>query len=81
MNAQTERLTFEEAMKELEFVVGRLEKGELPLDESLAAFQRGVALARTSGQLLDEAERKVELLTVDESGRPVLRPFDEGAGA
>ena len=76
MNAQTERLTFEEAMKELESVVGRLEKGDLPLDESLAAFQRGVALARACGQLLDEAERKVELLTADGDGRPTLRPFE-----
>jgi len=79
MNAQTERLTFEEAMKELESIVARLEKGDLPLDESLTAFQRGVELAGLCDRLLDEAERKVELLTADGDGRPTLRPFEAGA--
>lgn len=67
---------FEDAMKELESIVGRLEKGDLPLDESLAAFQRGVELARLCGRQLDEAERRVEMLTTDEAGRPALRPLD-----
>lgn len=67
---------FEDGMKELEAIVCRLEKGDLPLDESLAAFQRGVELARLCGRQLDEAERKIELLTTDEHGRPTLRPLD-----
>jgi exodeoxyribonuclease VII small subunit len=67
---------FEDAMKELEAIVSRLEKDDPPLDDSLAAFQRGVELARLCGQQLDEAERRVELLTVDEAGRPSLRPLE-----
>ncbi|HET7377780.1 MAG TPA: exodeoxyribonuclease VII small subunit [Anaerolineae bacterium] len=55
-----EGLTFEEAFKELEESVVKLESGELPLEESLALYERGQALAVYCGKLLDEAELKIE---------------------
>lgn len=72
---------FEDAMKELESIVSRLEKGDLPLDDSLAAFQRGVELARACGQRLEEAEQKIALLATDKDGRVTLRPFEDSVPA
>jgi exodeoxyribonuclease VII small subunit len=53
---------FEQALAELEAVVERLEHGELPLDEALRQFERGVELARTCQASLQQAEQKVEIL-------------------
>jgi len=55
-------LDFESAMSELESLVERLEHGELPLEESLAAFERGVTLTRACQSALKDAEQKVEIL-------------------
>lgn len=61
-------LTYEEAYTELEAIVGQLETGELPLEESLALFERGQALSRRCGELLEEAEIKLRQLTEDIAG-------------
>jgi exodeoxyribonuclease VII small subunit len=53
---------FEAAMRDLEELVERLEHGDLPLEESLAAFERGVMLTRSCQAALKEAEQKVEIL-------------------
>ncbi len=53
---------FEAAMRDLEAIVERLEHGDLPLEESLAAFERGVMLTRSCQTALKEAEQKVEIL-------------------
>jgi exodeoxyribonuclease VII small subunit len=53
---------FEQSMKELEMLVERLEKGDLPLEEALKQFERGVTLARTCQRALKAAEQKVEIL-------------------
>ena len=55
-----EELTFEQAFAELEESVRALERGELPLEESLALFERGQQLAAYCGKLLDNAELKIE---------------------
>ncbi|CAG1770304.1 Exodeoxyribonuclease 7 small subunit [uncultured bacterium] len=55
-----ESLTFEQAFAELEESVRTLEKGELPLEESLALFERGQQLAAYCGKMLDSAELKIE---------------------
>jgi exodeoxyribonuclease VII small subunit len=55
-------LDFEAAMRDLEQIVERLEHGDLPLEESLAAFERGVLLTRSCQTALREAEQKVEIL-------------------
>ncbi len=63
---------FETAMAELEAIVRRLEQGELSLEASLAQFERGITLARQCQQALDEAQRRVEILTAQGP-----RPFTE----
>ena len=61
-------------MRDLEELVGRLEHGDLPLEESLAAFERGVMLTRVCQTALKEAEQKVEIL-LKKSGEPALENF------
>ncbi len=65
---------FEDALAELEATVQRLEKGELPLEESLAAFERGIGLVRMLSQRLAEVEQRVEVLLRSEAGKLVVRP-------
>lgn len=67
--------TFESALKDLEDVVQRLEKGELSLEDSLALYQRGIELSRTCHAKLEEAEGKIALLLKDAKG-DVLRGPD-----
>lgn len=75
-----ESLSFELALEQLEAAVRELEGGDLGLDAALAKYERGVQLLARCHGLLEQAERKVELLVrVDEEGRPVTRPFDESA--
>ena len=69
---------FEDALAELEGLVQRLEKGELPLEDSLAAFERGIALVRSLSQRLSEVEQRVEILLKSEAGKLVLRPLPDG---
>jgi exodeoxyribonuclease VII small subunit len=66
---------FEEAVKELERVVERLESGELSLEESLAAFEAGVGLVKYCNQKLTDVERKIEVLVKDKEGKLQLKPF------
>ena len=61
-------------MRELEELVERLEQGDLSLEESLAAFERGVTLTRTCQSALKEAEQKVEIL-LKKAGEPVVEEF------
>ena len=60
---------FEGALEQLEEVVEQLESGDLPLDDSLAAFEKGVGLVKFCNQKLSEVEKKVELLLKDKDGR------------
>jgi exodeoxyribonuclease VII small subunit len=71
---------FEDGLAELEGIVQRLEKGELPLEDSLAAFERGVALVRTLSQRLAEVEQRVEVLLKSEGGKLLLRPARDDEG-
>ncbi len=63
-------MTFEEAMKELEHVVGRLERGDVALDESITLYERGAALKKRCEAKLKEAEEKVAAITLDGDGQP-----------
>jgi exodeoxyribonuclease VII small subunit len=70
--------SFEAAMTRLSAIVESLESGDLSLEESLARFEEGVRLARTSQATLDAAEHRVEeLLRLDEQGAPVIEEMDE----
>jgi exodeoxyribonuclease VII small subunit len=65
---------FEAAMRDLEQLVERLEQGDLPLEESLAAFERGILLTRACQTALKEAEQKVEIL-LKKAGAPSVEEF------
>ncbi len=69
-------LNFEKALKELEQIVEKLEKGGLSLNESLSLFEKGVKLARFLREELSKAEKKVEILLKDEKGEIRAEPFD-----
>jgi len=75
MAAKKKSATFEEALEELEQLVDRLEAGDLPLEEALADFERGVKLTRECQQKLASAEQKVKVL-MEESGSIRELPFD-----
>ncbi|HKL65588.1 MAG TPA: exodeoxyribonuclease VII small subunit [Roseovarius sp.] len=63
-------LSFEQAMAELEEVVGRLERGDVALDESIKLYERGAALKKRCETKLKEAEEKVAAITLDAEGNP-----------
>jgi len=68
---------FEDALTELESVVKRLEEGDIPLEESLAAFERGVGLVRSLHARLDAVQTRIEELTRSERGDLVLEPLED----
>ena len=71
------KLTFERAIEELETIVRRLEDGKVPLEESVAIYERGEALKRRCEELLRQAEARVEKITLDASGNPAgTEPLD-----
>lgn len=75
--ADVKRLTFERAIEELETIVKRLEEGKVPLEESVAIYERGEALKRRCEELLKQAEARVDKITTDASGQPVgTEPLD-----
>ena len=65
-----EKMSFEDAMKELETVVSQLETGDVPLDQSIALYERGAALKEHCQKKLAEAEEKVAKITFDADGTP-----------
>lgn len=67
---------FEDELKDLEAIVSQIDSGELSLEESIGAFERGVALVKALNQKLDEVERKVETLTRGAGGELRSAPFD-----
>lgn len=75
--AGVEALTFEAALAELEAIVASLEKGNVPLEESIAIYERGEALKKRCETLLRAAEARVDTITRDAEGQPVgTRPLD-----
>jgi exodeoxyribonuclease VII small subunit len=68
--------TFEESLKKLETIVERLEKGDLPLEESLKLFEQGVVLSAACKKDLDAAEGKVQKLIKERDGALKAEPFE-----
>ena len=69
-------MSFEKALKELESIVGRLERGDVELEESITIYERGEALREHCDRLLKQAEAKVEKITFNQSGEPTgTEPF------
>jgi exodeoxyribonuclease VII small subunit len=76
-NADIKKLTFERAIEELETIVKRLEDGKVPLEESVAIYERGEALKRRCEELLRQAEARVDKITLDSSAKPAgTEPLD-----
>lgn len=69
------QVKFEDALKRLEEIVGKLEDGELALDESLRIFEEGIKLSRFCSGKLEEAERKIEILMKNKDGEIEKKPF------
>jgi len=68
--------TFEASLNQLEIIVKKLEDGDLPLEESLKLFEKGVSLSRECRERLSEAERRIEILIKDSEGKPAVSELD-----
>ena len=68
--------TFEESMLELEQVVASLESGDITLDESLKLFEKGIKLSKSCQKKLDDAEKKVKILTASDNGDMEEKDFE-----
>ena len=71
-----DEMSFEDAMRELEKVVGDLERGDVPLEQSIALYERGAQLKQRCQTKLKEAEEKVALITQEGDGNIGLKPVD-----
>ena len=76
MSKPSGELSFEKALTELEKIVGRMESGELSLEQALAAHKRGLELARFCQKQLEVAQQQVKVLEGE-----VLKPLEKAAGA
>ena len=70
-------ISFEAAVAELETIVQALEKGDLPLEEAVSLFEKGVRLSRLCSGKLDTAQEKVRRLLVEQEGELLTLPFAE----
>ena len=71
--------SFEQATQRLGKIVDELERGDIPLERALELFEEGIRLARAAEERISSAEKRVEeLLAIDPSGRPVVRPLPIG---
>lgn len=68
---------FESALKELENLVSKMENGELSLDDSLKAFERGIELTRSCQSSLEKAELRIQMLTENDVLKEIDNPSDE----
>ena len=71
------KLSFEQSMARLDVIVRHLEKGDMPLNDSLALFEEGTALIRSCEKQLDEAEQKVVKLRKGPDREPEELPFED----
>ena len=70
MDTPIEELSFEDALKELEAIVSRLESGDAPLDQAIRLYERGDKLRRRCADRLDAAQARIEAIRLDGEGRP-----------
>ena len=72
-----QKMTFEDSAARIEEIVKLLERGDAPLDKSLALFEEGAKLIKSCGKMLDDAEQKVVRLQKGEGGKPEELRFDD----
>lgn len=79
METPIEDLSFEDALKELERIVSRLESGDASLDESIRLYERGDRLRARCAERLDAAQARIEAIRLDAAGQPVgVKPLAAG---
>lgn len=71
--------TFEENMSRLEQIVRAMERGDVPLDESIQLFQEGTSLVKECNQMLDHAQQQVTKIIASEDGTPTEETFEHAA--
>jgi exodeoxyribonuclease VII small subunit len=71
---------FEESLSRLEEILRQLETGELPLGESLKAFEEGIKLTKVCHEMLDTAQKRIETLLRDQQGKLSAKPLDLEGG-
>ncbi len=74
-----EKMSFEQSLQRLDEIVRHLEKGDLPLSDSLALFEEGTGLLSSCSKMLESAEQKVVKLRKGADGQPEELPFEEEA--
>ncbi|MCL6272073.1 exodeoxyribonuclease VII small subunit [Sansalvadorimonas sp. 2012CJ34-2] len=80
MAGKKKGFAFEQSLKELETVVRELESGDLPLEQALVAFEKGIGLTRECQKALEEAEQKVRIL-LEKDGKVETQPFNPADSA
>ncbi len=80
MTAKKQSLSFEESLARLEEIVRHLEKGDLPLQDTLSLYEEGTGLIAACSKMLDEAEQKVVKLRKGPDRRPIEMDFEEESG-
>jgi len=79
MDTPIEDLAFEDALKELEIIVGKLESGDTPLQQAIELYERGNKLRQRCADRLDAAQARIEAIRLDGDGKPAgVRPFAAG---
>ncbi|WP_375271618.1 exodeoxyribonuclease VII small subunit [Sphingomonas sp.] len=79
MDQSTEKLSFEDAMRELEAIVGKLESGDTPLEDAIRLYERGSSLRARCAERLDAAQARIEAIRVGADGKPAgVQPFNVG---
>jgi len=79
MDTPIEDLAFEDALKELELIVGKLESGDTPLQQAIELYERGNKLRQRCADRLDAAQARIEAIRLDTDGKPAgVRPFAAG---
>lgn len=76
-NAIPDTLSFEDALTELESIVSALESGKAPLEDSIASYERGMALKQHCAKKLSTAQEKIEKITITPDGSATTQPFDK----
>ncbi len=74
--AKVEELSFEAALAELETIIRDMESGKSPLEESITAYERGIALKKHCDAKLKEAQAKIDKITIDQNGTVGTEPLD-----
>ncbi len=76
-NTIPDTLSFEDALIELETIVGALESGKAPLEDSITSYERGMALKQHCAKKLSAAQEKIEKITINPDGSASTAPFDK----